>query len=150
MSEERYLMEKCASPLKISVKVTHRPRGRQSTRQTHTRPEFHEPSLRSQLLTLAIASFMIASCASAQIVNETPTGGTVLYFYTEEQEVLTSAGRKDALRLLDEKCPAGYRISREGQIAQIDQSIDRVWMGQVSRDGQTNREKRWAIQFVCK
>ena len=31
--------------------------------------------------------------------------GTVLYSYIEEQDVLTSAGRKDALRLLDEKCP---------------------------------------------
>jgi hypothetical protein len=99
---------------------------------------------------LAVVSLTIASCANARIVNETPTSGTVLYSYIEEQDVLTSSGRKDALGLLDEKCPAGYRISREGQVAQIDQSIDKAWMGQVSRDGQPNREKRWAIQFVCK
>lgn len=99
----------------------------------------------------AVVSFTIASCASdARIVNETGTGGTVLYSYFEEQDVLTSPGRKDALRLLGEKCPAGYSISREGQIAQIDKAVDRAWMGQVSRDGQTNREKRWAIQFACK
>lgn len=100
---------------------------------------------------LVVVSFMIGSCASnARIVNETATGGTVLYAYVQEQDVLTSPGRKDALRLLEEKCPTGYRISREGQIAQIDQAVDKAWMGQVSRDGQPSREKRWAIQFVCK
>lgn len=100
---------------------------------------------------LVVVSFMIGSCASnARIVNETATGGTVLYAYVQEQDVLTSLGRKDALRLLEEKCPTGYRISREGQIAQIDQAVDKAWMGQVSRDGQPSREKRWAIQFVCK
>ena len=90
-------------------------------------------------------------CAqSARLVNETATGGTVIYPYIDEQDVLTSRGRKEALRLLDEKCPTGYRISREGRIAQVDQAVDRAWMGQVSRDGQPNLEKRWAIQFFCK
>jgi len=104
----------------------------------------------TQPLLLAAISFSIVSCApSARIVNETATGGTVIYSYFEEQDVLTSRGRRDALHLLDEKCPTGYRISREGQIAQIDQAVDRAWMGQVSRDGQSNREKRWAIQFAC-
>lgn len=105
----------------------------------------------TQLLLLAAISFSIISCApSARIVNETASGGTVIYPYYEEQDVLTSPARRDALHLLDEKCPTGYRISREGQIAQINQAVDRAWMGQVSRDGQTNRENRWAIQFVCK
>ena len=103
-----------------------------------------------QLVALLVFALAIASCAKARMVNETTTGGTVLYTYVEEQDVLTSAGRKEALRLLDEKCPAGYRISREGQIAQVDQAVDRAWMGQVSRDGQPSREKRWAIQFACK
>lgn len=124
---------------------------RASIYRTHKGSGSHEPSLVKQLLGLVVVSFLVASCgANARIANETPTGGTVLYSYIEEQEVLTSPGRKDALRLLGEKCPAGYRISREGQIAQIDQAVDRAWMGQVSRDGQASREKRWAIQFVCK
>ena len=106
--------------------------------------------LRYQLVALAVVTLACASCEKVRIVNETPTGGTVLYTYIEEQDVLTSAGRKDALRLLDEKCPSGYRISREGQVAQVNPAVDRAWMGQVSRDGQTSREKRWAIQFVCK
>jgi hypothetical protein len=110
----------------------------------------HELYSKSQLLILIALSFTIASCASdATIVNETETGGTVLYSYIEEQDVLHSPGRIDALRLLDEKCKAGYNISREGQIAQINKAVDKAWMGQISRDGQVNREKRWAIQFTC-
>jgi hypothetical protein len=143
-------MDKFVSSLKTGMKSAHLHRRLTSIYQAQQWPEPHEPCWRYQLVALAVASFTIASCANARIVNETPTGGTVLYSYIEEQDVLTSPGRKDALRLLEEKCPAGYRISREGQIAQIDQSVDKAWMGQVSRDGQTNREKRWAIQFLCK
>ena len=120
-------------------------------RSAHKGPEPHAPSLGSQLLVLVVVSFTLASCIpNAQIVNETATGGTVLYSYVEEQDVLTSPGRKDALLLLEEKCPAGYRISREGEVPRVDQAVDRAWMGQLSRDGQVSREKRWAIQFACK
>ncbi len=100
---------------------------------------------------LVVFSFTLASCIpNAQLVNETATGGAVLYSYVEEQDVLTSPGRQDALRLLGDKCPAGYRISREGEVPRVDQAVDRAWMGQISRDGQVSREKRWAIQFSCK
>jgi len=107
--------------------------------------------VKRQLAGLALFMSTIAGCGqNARLVNETPTGGTVIYAYYQDKDVLTSPGRKDALHLLDEKCPAGYRISREGEIAQVDRAVDRAWMGQVSRDGQTNQEKRWAIRFVCK
>ncbi len=51
---------------------------------------------------------------------------------------------------LKKSAQSGYRISREGEVPRIDQAVDRAWMGQVSRDGQVSREKRWAIQFACK
>ena len=106
---------------------------------------------KDSILVVLIFSIALASCASnVRIVNETATGGTVLYPYFEEQDVLTSSERRDALRLLEEKCPAGYRISREGEVPRIDQAVDRAWMGQVSRDGQVSREKLWAILFACK
>ncbi len=143
-------MGQCVSPLKSGVKVLQLQRGQSLLHQAHIRPKRHEPCWARQLVVLAVCSFTIAGCTNARIVNETATGGTVLYSYIEEQDVLTSPGRKDALRLLDEKCPAGYRITREGQVAQIDEAVDNAWMGQVSRDGQPNREKRWAIQFACK
>ena len=114
-------------------------------------PEPHAPVRERQLVALVVFSLALASCApNVQIVNETASGGTVLYPYVEEQDVLTSPERQDALRLLGEKCPSGYRIAREGEVHRIDQAVDRAWMGQVSRDGQVSRERRWAIQFACK
>ena len=104
-----------------------------------------------QLVSLVGLSLALASCASnVELINETATGGTVAYPYIEEQDVLTSQERRDAIRLLSEKCPAGYRISREGEVPRVDQAVDRAWMGQVSRDGLVSRERRWAIIFTCK
>jgi len=138
-------------PLQSGTTIANLQRGRASIYQERKRPGFHEPSLGSQLIVLIVLSLTLASCApNAQIVNEKATGGTVLYSYLEEQDVLTSPGRKDALRLLGEKCPTGYRISREGEVPRIDEAVDRAWMGQISSNGQVSREKRWAIQFACK
>ena len=114
-------------------------------------PEPHALAWGNRLGGLVMFSLMLAGCAAnAQLVNETASGGTVLYPYVEEQDVLTSPERQDALRLLGEKCPSGYRIAREGEVHRIDPAVDRAWMGQVSRDGQVSRERRWAIQFTCK
>ncbi len=102
-------------------------------------------------LAVLIFSLAFAGCAPhARIVNETPTGGTVIYTYVKEQDVVSSPSRKDALRLLDEKCPSGYRVSREGRSPSVTQAIDNAWKGQVSRDGQVSLENHWAIQFSCK
>ncbi len=143
-------MGKCVSALNTGAKVLHHQRARFLIPQAHIWPERLELCWARHLVVLSVCSFTIASCTNARMVNETATGGTVLYSYFEEQDVLTSPGRMDAIRLLDEKCPAGYRISRQGEVAQLDQAVDKAWMGQVSRDGQPNREKRWAIQFLCK
>ena len=113
------------------------------TRRPHVSP--------LSFVVFVVHSLLFAGCVeNARIVNDTGTGGTVLYSYVHEQDVLTSPGRKDALRLLEEKCPTGYRITREGEVPRIDQAVDRAWMGQVSRDGQVSREKSWAIKFACK
>jgi hypothetical protein len=114
-------------------------------------PKHRAPAWGGQLVALVVLSMTLANCApTADMVAETATGGAVLYSYIEEQDVLSSPGRKDALVLLDEKCPAGYHVVREGEVPRIDRAVDRAWMGQVSRDGQVSREKHWAIQFVCK
>ena len=139
------------SPLQSGARVANLQRGRASIYQAQNWPEPREPAWGNQLVVLIVFSLIHASCApNAQIFNETATGGTALYSYVEEQDVLTSPGRQDALRLLEEKCPAGYRISREGEVPKVDQAVDRAWMGQISSNGQVSREKRWAIQFACK
>jgi hypothetical protein len=151
--KEKYYPQKdtAVSPLQHGSRVANLHPEQAWLGQVHKGPEPHAPSVRNHLAVLIVFSFTLASCIPhAQIVNETATGGTALYSYVEEQDVLTSQGRKDALLLLEEKCPAGYRISGEGEVARIDHAVDRAWMGQLSRDGQVSREKRWAIQFACK
>jgi len=138
-------------PLQSSPRMANLQRGQAWLGHAHKGPEPHAPSWGNQLVVLVVFSLALASCIPhAEIVNETATGGTILYSYVEEQDVLTSSGRQDALRLLGEKCPTGYRISREGEVPRVDQAVDRAWMGQLSRDGQVSRERRWAIQFTCK
>ena len=152
MREEYYPQkDTVVSPLQHGSRVVNLHPWQAWLGETHKGFEPHAPSVGNQLAVLIVFSFTLASCIPhAQIVNETSTGGTAVYTYVEEQDVLTSPGRKDALLLLEEKCPAGYRISGEGEIPRIDQAVDRAWMGQLSRDGQVSREKRWAIQFACK
>jgi hypothetical protein len=152
MREEYYPQkDNVVLPLRSGSRIANLQGGRAWLDQAHKGSEPHAPSLGNHLAVLIVLSFTLASCIPhAQIVDETATGGTALYSYVEEQDVLTSPGRQDALRLLGEKCPAGYRISREGEVPRIDQAVDRAWMGQLSRDGQVSREKRWAIQFACK
>lgn len=152
MREEYYpLNHKFVPPLKADTRGAGLQDGRASMYQGHKWPEPQAHSLGSLLAVLVGCSLTLVSCvANARIVNETAMGGTVLYSYVQEQDVLTSPGRKDALRLLGEKCPTGYRISREGEIPRIGQAVDRAWMGQISSNGQVSREKDWAILFACK
>lgn len=152
MRKKYYLLKnKCVSPLKRGTQVANPQRGLTSMYRAPNWPGPQAPSLGSLLALFVVFSLTLASCvANARIVNETATGGTVLYSYVQEQDVLTSKGRKDALRLLEEKCPNGYRISREGEVPRIGQAVDRAWMGQISSNGQVSREKDWAILFACK
>jgi hypothetical protein len=152
MREEYYpRKDNVVWPLQSDPRIASLQRGLAWPGQAHKGPEPRVPSWGNHLIVLVVFSLALASCVShAEIVNETATGGTILYSYVEEQDVLTSSGRQDALRLLGEKCPTGYRISREGEVPRVDQAVDRAWMGQLSRDGQVSRERRWAIQFACK
>lgn len=99
----------------------------------------------------ACAMALILGCASsARMLTESENGGTIVYPYFDEQDVLSSPARHDALRLIEAKCPGGSRISREGQIPRISQTVDQAWKGQVSGNGQVSRELLWAMQFSCK
>lgn len=145
------LKENVVLPLQGVLRIARLPRRGASRGQACNNSEPYVSSWVNQLVVLVVFSLVLASCTPyAQLVDETATGGTVVYSYVEEQDVLSSPERQDALRLLGEKCPTGYRISREGEVPRVDQAVDRAWMGQLSRDGQVSRERRWAIQFSCK
>lgn len=86
----------------------------------------------------------VAGCsAEATMVRGTPAGGVVSYPFETESDVLTTGGRRVALRLIGEQCPHGSRIVKEGEIPKVSRKADRAWRGQISSD------RLWAIEFTC-
>jgi len=87
----------------------------------------------------------LTGCAvGTHIASETPAGGTVVYSFAEEKDILSSNARRDALRLMSEKCPNGYGVTTEGELAKVRKNIDQVWSGQISAG------RVWGIEFLCK
>ena len=88
----------------------------------------------------------VAGCGEGAImVKDFDNGGVVVYPYRADQGTLLSSFRKEAVRLMEQKCPGGYAIAREGetkgrlrQASPIAGSSDMV------------EERRWGIQFQCK
>jgi hypothetical protein len=81
----------------------------------------------------------------AILVKDFDDGGVVVYPYRSEQGNLLSTFRKEATRLMVEKCPRGYTTVREGET--------KGRLRQASPIGGSNdvvEERRWAIQFQCK
>ena len=88
---------------------------------------------------------MAAGCsADTTVLRDTPTGGTVGYYFDTESSILTTPGRQAVLRLINDKCPQGSRIVKEGEVSKVSKKADRIWRGQISSD------RLWAIEFVCK
>jgi hypothetical protein len=94
-----------------------------------------------------IGAFVIigaAGCgAEATVLRDTPTGGVVSYPFETESDILTTARRGAAFRLIGEKCPHGSRIVKEGEIPKVSKKADKAWRGQISSD------RLWAIEFTC-
>lgn len=89
-------------------------------------------------------SAALVSCGhEASLARETATGGVVTWSVQSDGDVLSSAGRRDALRLIKEKCPNGSRIIKEGEIPKVSAAADRLWRGQMGSD------RIWGIQFIC-
>lgn len=87
---------------------------------------------------------LLGGCGhEASMTRESETGGLVTWSVQSEGDILSSAGRRDALRLIKNKCPHGSRIVREGEIPKVSQTADRHWRGQMGTD------RIWGIQFTC-
>ncbi|HKR80388.1 MAG TPA: hypothetical protein VJR69_11855 [Nitrospira sp.] len=97
-----------------------------------------------ETVTVLSIAFSIAACGhEASMTRETSTGGLVTWSVQSDGDILSSAGRRDALRLIKEKCPQGSRIVREGEVPKVSQTADRHWRGQMGTD------RIWGIQFTC-
>ena len=95
------------------------------------------------LLFPAVLAGAFGCAGEAALVKDTPDGGLVTYAFQTEGEVLTSSARREALRLIAEKCPNGSRIVREGEMPKVSKAADRAWRGQIGMN------RLWGVQFVC-
>lgn len=98
------------------------------------------------VLWLWIAGALFVGCSDAvQLTHETETGGVVTYLYKEDRGgPMGSRHRKEALKVIDKKCPAGYIVMRDGEVKGTPMMS--------GLEGQTEEDasRRWGIQFRCK
>ena len=104
-------------------------------------------SLRNTLIALwfVVAGSLLTGCSDAvQLTHETENGGVVTYLYKEERGgPMGSRHRKEALQVIEKKCPAGYVVIRDGEVR--GNPMVSVQEGQDAESG-----RRWGIQFRCK
>ena len=94
-------------------------------------------------LTLIVVS---VGCSQAVLlIHETEQGGVVTYLFKEDQGgSMGSPHRRDALKVIETKCPSRYSILKDGEV----QGYSSMSSVQGAEGEATGR--RWGIQFQCK
>lgn len=89
---------------------------------------------------------LLAGCGDGAIlVKDSDRGGVVVYPYRPEQGTLLSSFRQDAMRLMNQKCPGGHTIVREGETkGRLRQASP------IAGSSDVVEERRWGVQFECK
>jgi hypothetical protein len=106
---------------------------------------YHRTALRrwsrASLLTLVL---VCGGCAEgAKLLQETDTGGVVVYPYQTGRGPLLSSFRAEALQLIEKRCRGPYRIVREGEAKARNRITDSVAGPEV------HTERRWGMEFQC-
>lgn len=94
-------------------------------------------------LAVFVTSF---GCSEAVLLtHETETGGIVTYLFKEDRGgPMGSPHRRDALKVIEKKCPSGYTVLKDGEV-QGYSSMSSVEGAEGEVSG-----RRWGIQFRCK
>ena len=95
---------------------------------------------------LAVFFVCVTGCSQAALLtHETENGGVATYLFKEDRGgPMGSPYRKDALKLMEKKCPSGYSILKDGEV----QGYSSMSSVEGSEGEVTGR--RWGIQFRCK
>ena len=101
----------------------------------------------SRVLFLTLPA-IVAGCGGdgVRLVQDLDNGGVVVYPFKSDQGHMLSTFRKDAVRLIEEKCPGGHTIVREGETKGRSRLAGPIQAG----GGEIIQERRWGIQFLCK
>ncbi|MCX5721049.1 MAG: hypothetical protein NT179_03340 [Nitrospirae bacterium] len=94
-------------------------------------------------LTLFVAC---VGCSQAVLLtHETEQGGVVTYLFKEDRGgPMGSPHRREALTLIERKCPSGYTVLKDGEVRGYG-SMSSVEGAEGEVSG-----RRWGIQFRCK
>jgi len=94
-------------------------------------------------LTLCLAC---VGCSQAvMLTHETENGGVVAYLYKEGRGgPMGSPHRGNAVKVMDEKCPAGYIVLKEGAMRGYDT------MSSAEGEEGVIKGRHWGLQFRCK
>jgi hypothetical protein len=91
---------------------------------------------------------LTAACGGdgVRMAQNLDNGGIVVYPFKTEQGHMLSSFRKSAVRLIEQRCPQGYTIVREGETKGRSRLTGPVQAG----GDEIVQERRWGIQFECK
>lgn len=95
------------------------------------------------LILFAVAAALSGCSQAVQVVRDEGQAGVVTYVYKAERGAMFSPHRREALQVIAEKCPKGYKIVREGQ-AKTQQSV-----GGVIEGDEDAVRRRWGLQYEC-
>lgn len=95
-----------------------------------------------RFLLVAFAASSLFACSSARIVRETQTGGTVALRGSRDD------AREKAEVLMREKCPAGYTVLEQGEVAYGQQATTTQW-NRTTATTQVEDKHEWQIVFQC-
>ncbi len=106
---------------------------------------YHRAALRRWSRASFLALVLVCGgCADgAQLVQETDTGGVVVYPFQAGRGPLLSSFRAEALQLIQKRCGGAYRIVREGEVKARNRVTDSVAGPEV------HTERRWGVEFQC-
>lgn len=99
----------------------------------------------SRAILLALL-FVCAGCADgAKLVQETESGGVVIYPFKGDNGYMFSRLRDDAFQIIEKRCGKHYTIVKEGEA----KGLSRV-SGVIEGAEEVITVRRWGIQFQCK
>lgn len=91
---------------------------------------------------VAFAATALFACSSARIVRETQTGGTVALRGSRD------SAREKAEVLMREKCPSGYAVLEQGEVAYGQRATTTQW-NRSTATTQIEDQHEWQIVFQC-
>ncbi|MDP1768358.1 MAG: hypothetical protein Q8L74_06075 [Nitrospirota bacterium] len=99
----------------------------------------------TKVIWLALLMASVGCSQAVLLTHETEQGGVVTYLFKEDRGgPMGSPHRRDAVKLIEKKCPLGYAALKDGEVQGYG-SISSV----EGAEGDV-RGRRWGIQFRCK